>query len=143
MDIVQKAIDYAGFECIEAEWNQHDELLRLYIDHPSGIDMESCAKVSKILNELDLIDDLKIDDINLEVSSPGVERPLRRISNFTDSIGKEIAIRFSKSIGGNKSIQGVLVHVDTQTVELNSHNERYIVPLENVHKANLVYNWDL
>ena len=68
-----------GLECLEAEWDDKEKILRLYIDGPDGVVIDDCVKASRKLSELEDLD-LRIEGTyNLEVSSPGVERPLRTL----------------------------------------------------------------
>ena len=111
IDVAQSALGAIGFECIEVEWNQHDELLRIYIDGPNGIDMDACVRANAILADLPLLEGRDSGDYRLEVSSPGVERPLRRIQDFNASLGERVFVRFTSPQHGQKSIEGVLAEV--------------------------------
>lgn len=140
MEDAQSIIEADGFECIEAEWNQHDQVLRLYVDREGGVDMDACARVTSLLKDISVIDGIEPGQYNLEVSSPGVERPLRKKEHFQKAIGKEIAVHLMAS-SGKKHYQGVLVSVDNETLVMRCDNEDKSVPFESVRKANIVFNW--
>lgn len=145
MDNVDSELSSFAFECIEAEWNQHDELLRLFIDNEGkGVDMGDCALVNKQLQEYCCIEGRDPGSYALEISSPGVERPLRRLKHFRQNLGKEVAIRFTEKIEGNKEIVGELLEVngDSNLVLRTSEGGTLLVPISQVHKANIVFKWD-
>ena len=143
MEIAQGYLKPEGFECIEAEWNEHDQLLRLYVDKPSGVDMDACVQANSLLRDVSCIEGFKAGDYNLEVSSPGVERPLRRLDHFEESIGKEVSVHLAQAIQGKRRLQGTLSRVHEGVLFVTLEKEEYSIPLSMVHKANIVFNWDL
>lgn len=143
MEIAQKHLDLEGFECIEAEWNEHDQLLRLYVDRPSGVDMEACVEANALLKDVSCVEGFNVGDYALEVSSPGVERPLRRPVHFEQSVGKEVSIHLAQALEGKRKLQGTLTRVDDGVLFLELEQEEHSIPLSMVHKANIVFNWDL
>ena len=145
MEIAQGYLEPGGFECIEAEWNEHDQLLRLFVDRPSGVDMEACVEANSLLRDVSCIEGFEAGDYNLEVSSPGVERPLRRSAHFEEAVGKEVSIHLAQALQGKRKLQGTLtrVHEGDLFLELKDDKEEHSVPLALVHKANIVFNWDL
>ncbi|NRA43406.1 MAG: ribosome maturation factor RimP [Oligoflexales bacterium] len=142
MDVAQGYLDPEGFECIEAEWNEHDQLLRLYVDNPSGVDMEACVKANSLLKDVSCIEGMEAGGYNLEVSSPGVERPLRRPIYFEESIGKEVSVHLAQALNGKRKLQGTLTRVHDEELLLECEQEEYSIPLSLIHKANIVFNWD-
>ena len=142
MDVAQGYLDPEGFECIEAEWNEHDQLLRLYVDNPSWVDMEACVKANSLLKDVSCIEGMEAGGYNLEVSSPGVERPLRRPIYFEESIGKEVSVHLAQALNGKRKLQGTLTRVHDEELLLECEQEEYSIPLSLIHKANIVFNWD-
>ncbi|MDD9950739.1 MAG: hypothetical protein OXT67_04145, partial [Zetaproteobacteria bacterium] len=140
-----------GFEAIEAEWNGHDEVLRLYIDRvdlDEGVGMDDCVSCSKALDEIPLISGKVPGEYALEVSSPGVERPLRRAQDFDRYKGHEIFVQFSSPVEGRRKGHGTLVDIDmgTHSVQLEWGDRRgkgdiLEFDLASLSKAYLVYSW--
>lgn len=123
-ELIQPVIDENGFELVDIEYVKEgkDWYLRAYIDKEGGITIDDCEKVSRafsdLLDEADLISDAYI----LEVSSPGLGRPLKKEKDFKRSIEKEIEIRTYKSIGKEKEFYGTLKSYDDVSVTLTDDN---------------------
>jgi ribosome maturation factor RimP len=142
MDRANAALSHQGFECIETEWNQHDQILRLFIDHENGVDLEGCVKANKILDESMQLDQDVPAGGTLEVSSPGVERPLRRFRHFEKHVGAQVLVRLTEKVEGRRTATGRLVGVgpeDEIVLELPEGDWRF--PLGLLHRASLVYEW--
>lgn len=116
-ELILPVIEENGFELVDIEYVKEgaDWYLRAYIDKPGGIDINDCEKVSRAfsdrLDEKDFIDDAYI----LEVSSPGLGRPLKKQKDFKRNLGREIEFKSYKSIDGNKEFSGVLETYDEET----------------------------
>ncbi|MFK7822889.1 MAG: ribosome maturation factor RimP [Oligoflexales bacterium] len=143
MDVAQGYLEPGGFECIEAEWNEHDQLLRVFVDKPTGVDMEACVQANSLLRDMSCIEGIDAGNYNLEVSSPGVERPLRRPTHFEDSIGKEVSVHLVQALQGKRKLQGTLTRIHDEVLFIELEEEEYSIPLSLIHKANIVFNWDL
>jgi len=151
MDLITKRLKSEGFDfrCIEAEWNQHDRVLRIYIDrtiesdNPSVV-IDDCVEVTKILNKLNQLDDMIRGAYNLEVSSPGVERPLRLIEDFDKHSGSGLVVRLKEPVDGQRSLEGIIKSTD-QSQSLVSvfleDDKIFSFGLDNLLKAHLRYNW--
>jgi ribosome maturation factor RimP len=149
--IAEAVLDQMGFELVELERAGHRArpILRLRVDRADAeldraVTVDECARVSRELEEvLDAREDLATSYI-LEVSSPGVDRPLRKLRDYERSIGKEIAVRsYEPLAGGSKRLEGVLQSVERESLRLMLADGTAVdVPLSAVAKANLVFNWD-
>jgi ribosome maturation factor RimP len=153
--IAEEVLDRLGFELVELERAGHRSrpLLRLRIDRPGsepgrGVTVDDCAKVSRELEAvLDARADVGISYI-LEVSSPGVERPLRKRRDFERSLGREIAVRgFEPLAGGSRRIEGVLIGVEgaggKESLRMRLADGAEVeVPISAVARAHLVFKWD-
>lgn len=155
MNKADSALKDLGLEVIEVEWNGHDEILRLYVDY-SGQDlntnavvgMDDCVLCSKQLEDVALVPGKEAGEYGLEVSSPGVERPLRRLVDFTSNVGKQVFVQLSAPVGGRRKGQGILsaVDVDNDSVQLvlkskSQLDEAWTFGLSALSKAHLVYEW--
>ena len=148
MEEVSAVVEPCGFVCVEAEWQGHDRVLRLFIDSlepGSGMDLDGCVRVSRLLDESGLIDKEVAGNYTLEVSSPGVERPLRRLQDFTRFIGQEVEARLSSVSHDRRRGRGILTAVASQDNETNitidTQDGVWTFPLSVLAKANVVHNW--
>ena len=115
-----------GFDLWDVEYVKEGGTwyLRAYIDKPGGIMVDDCEAVSRdlsdILDEKDFIDDAYI----LEVSSPGLGRPLKKERDYEKSLGKEVEIRTYRMLEGKKEFRGILKEYDKNTVTIETDNAR-------------------
>lgn len=131
-----------GYELYNTEFIKEgkDWFLRVYVDRTDGeyIGTEDCEKVSRFLSEkLDEEDPIE-QNYYLEVSSPGMDRPLLRPEHYERYAGSEVEIRLYKGKDGTKKIQGVLKGIAEDTVTVTDHNEKtWELQLSEIAKANL------
>ena len=124
-EILLPIIEEYGFELVDVEYVKEGGTwyLRTYIDKEGGISIDDCEKVSRrlsdILDEKDYIDDTYI----MEVSSPGLGRPLKKEKDFKRSLGKEVDIRTYRMIDKQKEFTGILKDYDKDTVTIELDDE--------------------
>ena len=117
-------------------------LLRVYIDKPGGVTHGDCEILSERLGNLLDQDDTIPDSYTLEVSSPGVERKLSRPRDFERVIGQKVRVAIREPIEGSKRLEGKLAAFDSGTLELELAPDHLVrVPLDQVEKANLKFEW--
>ncbi|HIV16885.1 MAG TPA: ribosome maturation factor RimP [Candidatus Alectryocaccobium stercorigallinarum] len=122
--LILPIIEENGFELVDVEYVKEgsDWYLRAYIDKPGGININDCELVSRAfsdrLDEEDFIEDAYI----LEVSSPGLGRPIKKQKDFKRNLGKEIEFKSYKSINGKKEFSGVLEQFDEETFTVRTDN---------------------
>lgn len=140
-NLLKEKIEAIGYELYDVEYSKEGKnyFLRIFIDKPEGIDLNDCEKVN---NEIDGILD-KADYIKeqyfLEVSSPGIERIIRKEKHLKKYIGHEINIKlFKKDKNGNKEYQGILKAFDQEDIELE---ENIKIERKNIAQIKTVYNW--
>jgi len=109
--------------------------LTLFIDRPGGVDLELCGAVSAAL------DDLRAR-YSLEVSSPGLDRRLRKPAHFAAALGREVAVKLATPREGRSNFRGVLVAADEDSVTLDLGDGSATLPLPDIAKAHVVYNFD-
>lgn len=126
-------------ELVEVEYVKEPSgwILRVYIDKPGGVDLEDCRQVSEALDQ-------KLDEEDpipgpyfLEVSSPGLERPLKKRSDYERFAGRLVQIRTFSALHGRKRFEGVLGGLNGENVVLEWEGETIEIPLELISKANL------
>ena len=112
--LLQPLVDANGFELVDVEYVKEagNWYLRAYIDKPGGIAVDDCEVISRALSDLLDKEDYISDSYILEVSSPGLGRPLKKEKDFARSIGKEIEVRTYRAIEGQKEFTGILKEYD-------------------------------
>lgn len=139
-DIVQEIVKDTVFEIVDVEYVKEGpfKYLRVYIDKPEGITVDDCSDVSRALNkkldELDLIQ----EQYFLEVSSPGVERPLKTESDFIKNLNEIVEVKFYKPLDGKKSLVGILLEKHENDVVINSENQNVTIEMKDISKINRV-----
>jgi ribosome maturation factor RimP len=108
------------------------ERLCVYVDHPDGVDHALCERVTNVLRGY-------LARFSLEVSSPGLERPLRSESHFVDAIGRRVNVRTSHEIAGRTRFKGEVVEAGRRTFTLVAGSGEHIdVPYEAIARGNLI-----
>ena len=131
-----------GYELYDVEYVKEgkDYFLRLYIDSDKGIDLNDCERVSNSITELLDKEDYIKEQYFLEVSSPGVERVLRKDKHLKANIGKEIQIKLFKPLEGYKQYKGILKDFSNDYVTILNVKEIKI-DRKNISQIKTVYNW--
>jgi len=107
------------------------ETLRLYVDRPAGVDLAVCEDVTAALSDL-------LAQYSLEVSSPGLDRPLTKPEHFRRFIGHQVRVRTSEAIDGRHNFTGELVAADEREVSLREAAVERAIPLGAIRRSNLV-----
>ena len=139
---VERRLQSRGLEIIDIEYKREPVgmVLRFFIDHPDGIDLNRCAEASEIISEaLDKSGILK-NSYTLEVSSPGVERRLTKPEHFERFIGSKVTIRTRSARDGRKKFTGVVTGADGNGVSLKIGDETFEFSYKEVAAANLIYS---
>ena len=139
--LLKEKIEAIGYELYDVEYRKEGKnyFLRIFIDKTGGIDLNDCEKVNNEIDEiLDEADYIK-EQYFLEVSSPGIERIIRKEKHLKKYIGHEINIKlFKKDKNGNKEYQGILKAFDQDNIELE---ENIKIERKNIAQIKTVYNW--
>jgi ribosome maturation factor RimP len=112
-------------------------ILRVYIDAEKGINIDDCERVSRQLSALLDVEDPLPGNYRLEVSSPGIARPLFTLDHFRRFIGEKVSIQLHAPINNRRHIKGFLLEVENENVILSVDNEKMSLPFSNILKANL------
>ncbi len=126
-----------GFELVDLQASNGGRLLRLFIDKPGGVTLDDCAAISRHLTRLLAVEG--IDYERLEVSSPGLDRPLRKESDFARFAGQkaEVRMRIPDATGRRKFV-GVLRGADAGQVSLELEGQTVVLALDDVDRAKLI-----
>ena len=137
LEPVVKAIGYELLG-IEQLVRGKETLLRIYIDSETGINLDDCARVSEhVTGILDVNDPIK-GSYNLEISSPGFDRPLFTLEHFRRFIGQKVRLQLHQKMAGRRKIIGEIIAVNDDSVEISMEGSLYQVVADNIEKARLV-----
>jgi len=137
--LIEPAVTALGFELVGVEFlhGKHG-LLRVYIDHPDGISVDDCQSVSyQVSGILDVEDPIR-SQYSLEVSSPGLDRPLYRAQDFERFAGNEVDIRLLAPLNGRRRFKGILGGLRDGQVVVQMDDEELVVAVDEIDQARLV-----
>jgi len=133
-----------GFECVHLEFQggSGKGILRIFIDHTDGVTVNDCASASRQLEAVLDVEDVLNGAYTLEVSSPGLDRPLGRRSDFERYNGKSVQITTRSPVQGQRRWSGALAGVDGDDVLMTVDGSTIVIPMADVKRANLKYEFD-
>ena len=143
-NLIKRKVEDLGYELYDVEYSKEgkDYYLNIYIDSPKGIDLNDCEKVNNEINPLLDANDFIKESYFLVVSSPGVERILRKDKHLEDNIGIEVNIKlFKKDELGKKEHRGILKGFDKEKIVLNEEENEIEIERKNIAQIKTVYNW--
>ena len=139
--LVESVATGLGYEVVDVEFRPHPRngLLRVYIDKPEGIVLEDCEAVSRQLSAMLDVEDPIPGQYRLEVSSPGMDRPLRKPEDFERFAGAIIKVRMGMpSETGQRNFTGKLLGMQGQDIKIEVDGEELSLPLGGIEKAQIV-----
>ncbi len=142
-ELIEKTVTGLGYELVDLELSPRGRVLRLFIDKLDklgGIDVEDCALVSHQLSRLMMVENVDYD--RLEVSSPGMDRALKKVADFERFCGSEINLKLRLPMAGRRNFNGVLQSVQDGKLRLMLETGEVELDLSNVDKARLVPKFD-
>lgn len=142
--LLKGRIEELGYELYDVEYAKEGKnyFLRIFIDNEKGIDLNDCEKVNDgIMDLLDEADYIK-EQYFLEVSSPGIERILKKDKHFDLSLGEEIEVNLFKPINKKKTLDGILTGYDESSITMMYENNEITIERKNISLMKLKYNWD-
>jgi len=141
VELVRGGVEPLGYELVGVEYlsgQAGSALLRIYIDHPRGIDVDDCAKVSHQISGLLDVEDPIRENYTLEVSSPGLDRPLFTREHYVRFVGNRVKIRLTAPLEGRSRFTGELLAVEGEVVRIDVDGRSVELPLADIEKARLV-----
>lgn len=135
--LLEQALSRLGYEMVDLEVSNRGKLLRLFIDKPGGVNIEDCALVSEQVSHL-LAVEHDVDYDRLEVSSPGLDRVLKKERDFARFAGSKITLKVRVPVEGRKSFTGILHGIDAGVVAVECDGAVQRIALVNIDKARLV-----
>lgn len=136
---IAPAVAALGYECWGCEYIPQGRysILRVFIDSPQGVNLEDCEKVSKQVSAVLDVEDVIAGHFNLEVSSPGIDRPLFSLQQYQRFIGKEVQLRLTEKIAGHRKLKGQLQSVTDVAVVIEVDEAPITIPFQIIEKGNL------
>ena len=136
--LLEKTVGGLGYELVDVELANHGRLMRIFIDKVGGVNVDDCAAVSNHLARLFAVEDVEYD--RLEVSSPGLDRRLKRSKDFERFAGERVQVKLRIPIDGRKRLAGVLQNVRENGFQLDVDGELLTIAFADIDKARLVPN---
>src|SRR5712691_11661 len=141
--LVRPVVEASGLELVEASFRREGQqrILRVTVDREGGVDLDSISEASeRISRRLDL-EDFGPAHYTLEVSSPGVERPLRTAADFERKVGEKVRVRTATLVEGARTHTGPLVAADGDAITVATEAGEHRIPLAEVASARTVFEW--
>ena len=139
-DMLRPAVEETGKELLGVEFlnaGKHS-VLRIFIDHENGIDVDDCAEVSRQVGAILDVEDPISSEYNLEVSSPGLDRPLFDLEHYKAVIGQVVNVKLSIPLNGRRKFKGELSAIENDNLIVIVDGEDYQLAFGNIDKGNLV-----
>ena len=136
--LLEKTVGGLGYELVDLELANGGRLVRLFIDKAGGVNVEDCAVVSNHLTRLLVVEGVDYD--RLEVSSPGLDRPLKRPQDFARFVGERARVKVRLPLNGRRRFVGKLHNVGEVGIELDVDGELVSIGFSDIDKARLVPN---
>ncbi|MBA2660617.1 MAG: ribosome maturation factor RimP [Nitrosospira sp.] len=134
--LLESTLAGLGYELVELERSARGKLLRVFIDKPDGIGVKDCVAVSGHLSRLLAVEGIDYD--RLEISSPGLDRPLRKAADFVRFAGETAKLKLRVALQGQRNFVGILREVNDGILKLEVDGKMLDLELNNLEKARLV-----
>lgn len=135
-ELLESTLAGMGYELIDVEQSAHNKLIRVFVDKENGIMIDDCVAISNHLSRLFTVEN--IDYGRLEVSSPGLDRPLRKESDFLRFTGETVKLKLRIPLLGQRNFVGVLREINNGIIKLDVEGKLLDLELSNLEKARLV-----
>ncbi len=139
--LVSSAVDALGFELVGVEYLAQGahSVLRVFIDSEQGITLDDCSRVSHQISGVLEVEDPIRGKYNLEVSSPGLDRPLFTLAHFQRFVGRGVKLRLRQPLNGQRKFKGVINAVENEHIQITLDQEQVLeLQIDEIEKANLI-----
>jgi len=142
--MLQLLVESLGYEFVglERSSNPRNSVLRIYIDREPGVDLDDCSNVSREVAALLDVENLISGHYNLEISSPGFDRPLFTLAQFDQFAGEEIQVTLFAPANGRRKFRGRILDVKAECIQLDLGDAEIALNFTNIAKARLVPDYD-
>ena len=137
--VVEPILQSQGFELVDLEYQREPQgwVLRIYLDREGGVTLDDCAEVSGEIGAILEVKELIPNPYVLEVSSPGLTRPLKKPEDFNKYRNRLVKIKLFEPLEGRKNFKGTLLSLEGEKVCMEIEGRVYELPLQGIAKANL------
>jgi ribosome maturation factor RimP len=135
-NLLEPTLTDMGYELVEVEQLARGKLLRIFVDKEGGVNIDDCVLISNHLSKLLAVEN--IDYSRLEVSSPGLDRRLKKETDFYRFRGERVKLKLRVALQGQRNFEGVLVEVNNDKLKLEVEGKELDIELNNLEKARLV-----
>lgn len=145
-ELLQPGAEALGYELVAVEMSGGDtSIVRIYIDTPEGVTVDDCAKASRQFSAILDVEDPIANRYTLEVSSPGMDRPLAKPEHFQSVVGEDVKIKMTTLINGRRRFTGELVEATNEFAVVEVDGEQTELPYDEMDRARLVpvYDFDV
>ncbi len=142
--LLAPVVEGLGFQCWGIEYISQGKhtVLRVYIDKEGGIMVEDCEAVSRQISGVLDVEDPITSEYALEVSSPGMDRPLFTLEQYAAHAGEQVKIKLRTPFEGRRNFQGLLRGVEDQDVVVQVDQNEFLLPIDSIDKANIIPSFD-
>lgn len=140
---VGPVVEELGFQLVDVSFlvERGRHILRIFADTEKGITVDECAFLSREVGNLIDVEDLIPHEYVLEVSSPGLDRPLKKSDDFLRVLGNNVKLRLKRPVDGRRHFTGRLKAYESEVLELELENGTVSLPVAEIDRANLVYEF--
>ncbi len=141
--LIKDIVEQEGMELVDLVYRNesHGWVLRVLVDKEGGVTLEDCSFVSHQIGDVLDVKDVVRHAFNLEVSSPGINRPLKKEKDFLRVIGETVRVKTSKALESRRNFKGRLIRCADATVFIEIDGNEYAVPLRLIDRANLEFDF--
>ncbi|MDH1102056.1 ribosome maturation factor RimP [Pseudomonas mosselii] len=142
--LLAPVVEGLGYQCWGIEYVSQGKhsVLRIYIDKEEGILVDDCEAVSRQASAILDVEDPISSEYTLEVSSPGMDRPLFTLEQFAAHAGEQVKIKLRTPFEGRRNFQGLLRGVEEQDVVVQVDQHEFLLPIDSIDKANIIPSFD-
>jgi len=140
IELIEPGLLAKGLELVDVEFKKEGKnwVLRVFIDKEGGVTLEDCQKISSLIGDLIEVEEVIEPAYTMEVSSPGLNRVLKKEKDFIRFSGKKIGVQCHAPLNGRKKFTGILKDFKNQSIHLEVDGQLQIIPINRVAKVNLV-----
>ena len=141
--VVRPVVEATGLELVDLSFRREGgrRILRVTIDREGGVDLDTISETSQRISRRLDVEGFDPGPYNLEVSSPGLERPLRAAADFSRRVGEKVKVRTSVPVEGSRTHVGTLLAAGEKDVTIETDSGRRTVALEDISSARTVFDW--
>ena len=136
IELLERTLPALGYELVDVELSPKGRQVRIFIDKPDGVDVEDCAAVSNQLTRLFAVEN--VDYERLEVSSPGLDRPLRKAADYARFAGQDAQLTLREPIEGARKLKGTLRGLEGDAARFETAKGVLVIPIAGIERARLV-----